>query len=178
MSSGRGRRRGRSARVRPLWRLLFHDSTVPCFNRIAAEVKSGVRRNRHPVLRGPLRRAAAARFDQQLWCWSRDIDRPDGNVLLGLGMCRHVCPPRVAGCSAYTGRTRGGGEVWLWGFGLLYSAPNRSGVFLRRYRFDPHFVASPPILPPYVVTDLPRHDRPRTAGQRAATASLLRAAAG
>lgn len=39
--------------------------------------------------RTDLRRRAVGLLDQQLWCWGRDIARPAGNILLGLGMCRY-----------------------------------------------------------------------------------------
>ncbi|AWM36614.1 hypothetical protein GobsT_55680 [Gemmata obscuriglobus] len=130
-----------------------------------------------PAIAAPseLRRRATALLDQQLWCWGRDVARPEGNILLGLGMCRYRAPDGRG--TAYTGRVAGDGVVWLWGFGLLYCRPGVGGVFLRRYGFEPvlvgeprHPVHTPERLGPFV--------RPVTGGERAAARELLRAATG
>lgn len=127
--------------------------------------------------RTDLRRLAVALLDQQLWCWGRDIARPEGNILLGFGMCRYRSSEPGPDRTAYTGRVAGDGVVWLWGFGLVYCLPDLGGVFLRRYGFDPVLVAEPrhPVhrpehLAPFV--------RPTTARQRANAWKLVRAAAG
>jgi len=125
--------------------------------------------------RTDLRRRAVALLDQQLWCWGRDVARPEGNVLLGLGMCRY--PSAVPGSdrTAYTGRT-GNGVVWLWGFGLVYCFPNLGGVFLRRYGFDPVLVEEPR-RPVHAPEHLAPFVRPTAARQRATAGELVRAAA-
>jgi hypothetical protein len=83
------------------------------------------------------RRWTAELFDQQLWCLGRDIKRPEGNILLDLGMCVYPTPDANRGSSVYTAAVEPGGNIFLWGFGALYSEPGLGGVFLRRYDFAP-----------------------------------------
>jgi hypothetical protein len=126
--------------------------------------------------RTELRRRAIALLDQQLWCWGRDVVRPEGNILLSLGMSRHRSTAPEALCTAYTGRVVGGGVVWLWGFGLVYCLPNQGGVFLRRYGFDPVLVREP-WRPVHQPDQLGPFTRPTSVQQRATAAELVRAAA-
>lgn len=127
--------------------------------------------------RTDLRRRAAALLDQQLWCWGRDIVRPEGNLLLGLGMCRYRSTEPGLNCTAYTGRVAGDGVVWLWGFGLLFCLPDIGGVFLRRYGFDPVLVTEPQ-RPVHALEQLGQFVRPTSARHRATAEKLVRAAAG
>jgi hypothetical protein len=128
--------------------------------------------------RAAFRRRATGLLDQQLWCWGRDIVRPAGNILLDLGMCRHRPADSTRERSLYTGRVAGNAEVWLWGFGLLYCTPDRGGVFLRRYGFDPLLVEHPPEGPVFRPADVGPVTRPATAGGRRNLVELVRAAAG
>lgn len=123
------------------------------------------------------RRRAALLLDQQLWCWGRDVTRPQGNVLLGLGMCRYRSAAPGPGRTAYTGRVAGDGVVWLWGFGLLFCLPERGGVFLRRNRFEPLLIERPPERPVHRSEDVGPLVRPVTARQKATAGELVRAAA-
>lgn len=129
--------------------------------------------------RTDLRRRAVALLDQQLWCWGRDVCRPQGNLLLGLGMCRYRSPVNGNDRTAYTGRVPGEGVVWLWGFGLAYWRPDVGGVFLRRYGFDPLLMPAVLERPMHAPDELSHLlVRPATAGQRATAAAAVRAAAG
>ena len=83
------------------------------------------------------RKWTAALFDQQLWCFGRDIKRAEGNILLDLGMCVYRPPDPDCGSSVYTAAVEPGGSVFLWGFGAMYSEPGLGGIFLRRYDFAP-----------------------------------------
>ncbi|MBM3980693.1 MAG: hypothetical protein FJ304_10485 [Planctomycetes bacterium] len=123
---------------------------------------------------GDYRRHASVLLDQQLWCWGRDVVRPEGNLLLALGMCRYRAATAAGATSAYTGRVAGG-TVWLWGFGVLYSDDATGGtVFLQRYDFVPKLVARPLGAPVYRSTDLPGLARPSSAGERALARTLVR----
>lgn len=123
-----------------------------------------------------LRRRAVTLFDQQLWCWGRDIARPEGNLLVGLGMCRYRAAEPGRDRTAYTGSVAGEGVVWLWGFGLVYCLPDMGGVFLRRSGFDPVLVAEPQ-RPAHAPEQLGPLVRPTTAQQRATAAELVQATA-
>ena len=105
-------------------------------------------------LSSDVRRWAAGLLEQQFWCWGRDITRPEGNVLLDLGMCRHRAPNLKQGCSQYTGGGADNATVILWGFGLIYSVPEVGNLFLRRYKFSPLLVERLPPSPIHDVSDL------------------------
>lgn len=125
--------------------------------------------------RGDLRRWATDLFDQQLWCWGRDISRPEGNVLLDMGMCRYRSTEPKHG-TLYKATLQGDAEVWLWGFGLLYREPGVGCVFLRRKGFDPLLVERPPEQPVHRAEDIGPLVRP--AGEsRAVARELVRGAA-
>lgn len=128
-----------------------------------------------PRSRPKFRRWAAGLFDQQLWCWGRDISRPEGNVLLEIGMCRHRSPESRL-TSLYKATLEGDAEVWLWGFGLLYGEPGLGCVFLRRYGFDPMLMNRPPEILVHRADDLGPLVRPLGA-RRTAAETLVRGAA-
>jgi hypothetical protein len=121
-------------------------------------------------------RRAVALLDQQLWCWGRDVARPAGNILLGLGMCRYRSNEPGPDRTAYTGRVAGDGVVWLWGFGMVYYLPGRGGVFLRRNGFDPVLVTEPD-RPVHLPEHLGPFVRPATARHRGVVRELVRDAA-
>jgi hypothetical protein len=125
--------------------------------------------------RSHLRRRAAALLDQQLWCWGRDVARPEGNVLLELGMCRYRTAEPGRERSAYTGRVRGDGVVWLWGFGAYFWLPGLGGAFFRRKGFEPLLRAAPLEAPVHAVAHLVGLRRPATSGERTRAAKLVRA---
>jgi len=87
------------------------------------------------------RRWAAGLFDQQMWCFGRDIIRPNGNLLLDLGMCRYRSADPNRGSSMYSATAVEGGMISLWGFGMLYGEPGFGSAFVRRYDFDPRLTS-------------------------------------
>ena len=48
------------------------------------------------------RRWTAGLFDQQMWCFGRDIVQVRGNLLLDLGMCQYRAPDPKRSSSMYT----------------------------------------------------------------------------
>ncbi|PQO27284.1 hypothetical protein C5Y96_17215 [Blastopirellula marina] len=97
-------------------------------------------------------------FNQQCWCWGRDIVRPEGNWLLEVGFERIPPPPERTDCSSsvYQLLLSGGRRVVLRGFGTFFGNPDFGGVFLSRNKFVPGY-SSRPVLdrPPWSDTDLP-----------------------
>ena len=83
------------------------------------------------------RRWAALLFDQQMWCFGRDIVRSQGNILVDLGMCQYRPRDPNKGSTVYTAAVEGGGSIFLWGFGAMYAEANVGSVFVRRYDFAP-----------------------------------------
>lgn len=116
---------------------------------------------------------AAGLLSQQIWCWGRDILRPEGNWLLEIGFDRIEPPADQQSCSSvYTLDLPGGRCVVLRGFGVFYGDQNHGGIFLRRYKFEPKFTTQATLERPlWSDTDLPQLSAP-TDAQRTACASL------
>ncbi|MGX6450126.1 hypothetical protein ACVU7I_18970, partial [Patulibacter sp. S7RM1-6] len=77
-------------------------------------------------------------LEVQFWLMGRDVERPDGNLLLRLGFVREPVPPGRKGSSRYRRREPDGG-VLLWTCGLLLDA---RGVRCLLVRGHPPAVAS------------------------------------
>ena len=121
---------------------------------------------------GPIEYAVGL-LSQQLWCWGRDILRPEGNWLLEIGFDRIAPPADRESCSSvYTLELPQGRCVVLRGFGAFYGARQRGGVFLPRYEFRPKYTTHATLeCPPWTEADLPKLSAP-TDSQRDACASL------
>ncbi len=101
-------------------------------------------------------------LSQQVWCWGRDILRPEGNFLLGIGFQRTASPANRKNCSSvYTLRLCEDRCVVLRGFGVFFGDRQRGGVFLPRYQFRPRYTLQATLeCPPWQEDDLPRFDPP------------------
>ena len=97
---------------------------------------------------GPRRRKGKELLDRQCWNWGRDIERPEGNLLLEAGFRRRRPPEGEAGSSCYTLALPDGDSLMLWGFGLLYRTPRKGAVFLNRYQFRPVWLPSETVREP------------------------------
>ena len=90
--------------------------------------------------RGDLIKHAVELLSQQVWCWGRDILRPDGNWLIEVGFDRIEPPDDREGCSSvYSLALPNDRCVVLRGFGVFYGDICHGGVFLRRYEFRPKY---------------------------------------
>lgn len=116
---------------------------------------------------------AVGLLSQQVWCWGRDILRPEGNWLLELGFDRIEPPADREDCSSvYTLELPFGRRVMLRGFGVFYGDVQRGGVFLPRYEFCPRYTTHATLdCPPWSDADLPKLRAP-TELQRTSCASL------
>ncbi len=88
-------------------------------------------------------RQAVELLDQQIWCWGRDIEASEGNVLLKLG-CKRIPAPdlgRHTKC-LYVAQQSATRCVVLRGFGAFLSEKGAGTIFVRRYSFLPRFWAS------------------------------------
>ncbi|MEM9353524.1 MAG: hypothetical protein AAGA92_10970 [Planctomycetota bacterium] len=112
-------------------------------------------------------------LSQQIWCWGRDILRPDGNWLLETGFTRTEPPADREKCSSvYTLELPQGRRVILRGFGIFYGEDKRGGIFLPRFEFRPRFTTQSNLYrPPWLQTDLPELSAPDET-ERDACASL------
>ncbi|MEM9364852.1 MAG: hypothetical protein AAGD07_02575 [Planctomycetota bacterium] len=116
---------------------------------------------------------AVSLLNQQVWCWGRDILRPEGNWLVEVGFESRQPPPNRQACSrVYTLTLPGGRCVVLRGFGVFYGNRDHGGVFLPRFEFRPRYTPCAVLEdPPWSNDDLPRFNRP-TALQRNACVTL------
>lgn len=116
---------------------------------------------------------AVSLLSQQIWCWGRDILRPDGNWLLEIGFTRLDPPAELEECSSvYTLKLVGGQSLILRGFGVFFSDLERGAIFLPRYEFQPKYTRQASLTrPPWSAGDLPNLRAP-TSGERYACASL------
>lgn len=81
-------------------------------------------------------------MSQQLWCWGRDIVRPDGNWLLQSGFDRTAPPTDRENCSSvYTLSLAPNRTIVLRGFGVFYGNSKWGGVFWPRFESHPLFTS-------------------------------------
>ena len=118
-------------------------------------------------VRGDLIKHAVELLSQQVWCWGRDILRPDGNWLLEIGFERVEPPDDREGCSSvYSLALPDDRCVLLRGFGVFYGDACLGGVFLPRYEFRPKYASKAALdSPPWADTDLPKFDAPSESHQ-------------
>jgi hypothetical protein len=88
-----------------------------------------------------VRRHAARLFDQQMWCWGRDICSRHGNLLMKYGAEKQPAPDPKKGSTRYCIPLDDGSVLVLWGFALFIASPSGTGLYLRRYEFVPQVTA-------------------------------------
>ena len=112
--------------------------------------------------RDSLIKHAVGLLSQQIWCWGRDILRPEGNWLIEIGFDRMEPPKDHTDCtSVYTLQLATERRIVLRGFGVFYGEACYGGVFLPRYEFQPKYTTRDVLeSPPWLVTDLPKLDPP------------------
>ncbi|MEM6505009.1 MAG: hypothetical protein AAF711_06050 [Planctomycetota bacterium] len=118
---------------------------------------------------------AAALVSQQIWCWGRDIHRPQGNWLLETGFTRTPPPEHLGECpSRYTLTLPPGQTILLRGFGVFFADPRLGCIYLPRYTFQPLYTKRSMLDKPlWLPDDLPRMARP-SRFKRKAYDTLLR----
>ncbi|MFA8019263.1 hypothetical protein [Bremerella cremea] len=105
-----------------------------------------------------IRRRASDLFQQQCWCWGRDVLRPEGNWLREIGFSQIKPPPERTDCSSsvYQLSLAGGRCVVLRGFGAFYGEHSLGGIFISRNTFAPRYLRQAMLdSPPWSDTDLP-----------------------
>lgn len=100
-------------------------------------------------------------MSQQLWCWGRDIENSDGNLLMQYGFGRH----RYCGNSDMSTCYRlddGALHVCMWGFGIFFGRRDLGGLYLGRFDFCPKWAPVESLsLAIHSAADLPNFVRPR-----------------
>ena len=85
-----------------------------------------------------IRRVGEKLLAQQLWCWGRDIERADGNLLLHFGFQRHRDRETADRSTCYR-LDLDDLHVALWGFGMFFGKRELGGLYLGRFGFCPEW---------------------------------------
>lgn len=124
--------------------------------------------------REPARKLGRILLDQQMWCWGRDIVRPEGNALVEYGFRVQRTPEGLRANSAYTFDPVPHRYVKLWGFGLLWTNEGAGSLLLERRRFSPRLVPEPEAFEEvWRAEQAPTTLRPRSGRERALAGRLL-----
>ena len=98
---------------------------------------------------------------QQLWCWGRDIEYADGNLLMKFGFERH----RYQGKSDRSTCYRFDADdlhICMWGFGMFFGRRDLGGLFLGRFDFRPAWAPTESLaVAIHRAAELPSFVRPR-----------------
>ena len=129
--------------------------------------------NDHKHVKGQLQDEGVRLLSQQVWCWGRDIRRPEGNWLLEIGFDRIEPPADREECSSVYALSMPRKRcVVLRGFGVFYGDGHLGGVFLPRFKFQPCYTTQATLdCPPWSHADLPTLNIP-TESQEFACATL------
>ncbi len=86
----------------------------------------------------PIRRFGGRLMEQQVWCWGRDVEHPDGNLLVDFGFERHRerCTDDPSTCYRLDQDQL---HVSLWGFGMFFGLRELGGLYLDRFDFCPEW---------------------------------------
>lgn len=136
---------------------------------------SGSRQPTNPQLEqfDPIEHAVGL-LSQEVWCWGRDVLRPEGNWLLELGFDRLEPPADRDECSSvYSLTLPCDQQIVLRGFGVIFIDKGRGSIFLPRYEFCPRYSTSVILeQPPWSGEDLPGFSEPGP-NQRENCAAML-----
>ncbi len=129
----------------------------------------------HQCSAAELKKRAVKLLSQQIWCWGRDILRPDGNWLIEIGFQRTKAPENRESCSSvYTLELPENRRVVLRGFGVFFGDDRLGGVFLPRFEFGPKYTTHSALeCPPWSEADLPKLSAPSDAQRSACTSITL-----
>ncbi|MEM6690540.1 MAG: hypothetical protein AAF664_13990 [Planctomycetota bacterium] len=104
-------------------------------------------------------------MSQQVWCWGRDIECSDGNLLLEFGFKRHRDSDDVDRSTCYRW-DQDDLHVCLWGFGMFFGSRQLGGLYMNRFEFCPTWAPVESIsLEIYWPDELPVFARPRGESQ-------------
>ena len=84
----------------------------------------------------PVRRFGGKLMEQQVWCWGRDAEYPDRNLLMDFGFERHRDRSTEDRSTCYR-LDLDELHVALWGFGMFFGRRDLGGLYLGRFDFCP-----------------------------------------
>ena len=100
---------------------------------------------------------AAWLLNQQIWCWGRDIEFAEQNLLIQYGFQRIEKPAGSRAASIYRLKLSPTKRVVLRGFGIFLGDDRLGGVFLRRFDFAPKLTFDSDLSrPAWSTDDLPQ----------------------
>ena len=100
---------------------------------------------------------AAWLLNQQIWCWGRDIEFAEQNLLVQYGFQRIEKPAGSRAASIYRLKLSPTKRVVLRGFGIFLGDDRLGGVFLRRFGFAPRLTLDADLVrPAWSTDDLPQ----------------------
>ncbi|MBH58126.1 MAG: hypothetical protein CMJ82_13195 [Planctomycetaceae bacterium] len=108
-----------------------------------------------------IRRFGSELMQQQLWCWGRDIERCEGNLLIKYGFERHRDDEFAPESTCYR-LDLNDLHICLWGFGMFFGKREFGGIYLNRFDFRPTWAPIESLADGIHWPDeLPSFDRPK-----------------
>lgn len=100
-------------------------------------------------------------MEQQVWCWGRDVEYADGNLLMEFGFQRYRDCETADRSTCYR-LDCDQLHVALWGFGMFFGFRELGGLFLDRFEFLPRWAPIESLaLGIHWPDELPRFVRPQ-----------------
>ncbi len=104
---------------------------------------------------------AADLLNQQIWCWGKDVEFPDDNLLLRFGFDRFEKPPGMSAASMYRLQLSPETRIVLRGFGVFCGDDRWGGMFIHRFKFEPKLCVETDLVDAWASSDLPGLEFPR-----------------
>jgi len=110
---------------------------------ISAPAANGQRRTERRTRQGwcmprTVRRFGGRLMEQQVWCWGRDVECHEGNLLMRAGFERHRDCETEDRSTCYR-LDQDQLHVALWGFGMFFGRRELGGLYLDRFDFCPQW---------------------------------------
>ncbi len=102
-----------------------------------------------PRTRPAWHKQAKILFDQQLWCWGRDVFHEQGNILIRYGFQRQPPPAKFKNVASLYILQNSSVTVILRGFGMFFGNAEHGYIFIDRASFSVKWFAE---LPPQMWT--------------------------
>jgi hypothetical protein len=113
----------------------------------------------------PVRRFGGKLMEQQVWCWGRDVEYTDGNLLMRFGFERYRDRGTADRSTCYR-LDKDRLHVSLWGFGMFFGRRDWGGLYLHRFDFCPQWAPVESLsLAIHWPDELPGFARPRGRAQ-------------
>lgn len=134
-------------------------------DRSHAQPRRGTRAGQGWCIPRPVRRFGDNLMSQQVWCWGRDVECRDGNLLMQFGFERYRDNDTADRSTCYR-LDQGELHVCLWGFGMFFGSRELGGLYLNRFDFVPAWAPVESVsLAVHWPDELPVFSRPRGESQ-------------